>query len=107
VKALSDYARLAELRYDGGYASYIEVLDAERFHFDAELQYVQLQGEVYASLANTYKAMGGGWIIEAQHTADEVDFPESKDNQRPFFDFPKQTTPQGEDTQAGYSSVTP
>ncbi len=107
VKALSDYARLAELRYDGGYASYIEVLDAERFLFDAELQYVQLQGEVYASLVSTYKAMGGGWIIEAQHTADEVDFPDSKGDQQPFWDFPKETSPQGEDSQVGYQSELP
>ena len=104
VKALSDYARMAELRYDGGYASYIEVLDAERFLFDAQLQYVQLQGEVYASLVNTYKAMGGGWIIEAQTTADEIDFPESQ--KRPFFDFPPETSPQGNDSQAGYQSST-
>ena len=66
VAALAEYARLAKLRYDEGYASYIEVLDAQRFLFDAKLQYVAVQGDVYASLIGTYKAMGGGWIIEAQ-----------------------------------------
>ena len=60
VAALADYARLARLRYDGGYASYIEVLDAQRFLFDAQLQYVAIQGDLYASLIGTYKAMGGG-----------------------------------------------
>jgi multidrug efflux system outer membrane protein len=75
VAALADYAHLAKLRYDEGYASYIEVLDAQRSLFDAELQYVTVQGDVYASLVGTYKAMGGGWVAQAQATADETDFP--------------------------------
>jgi len=76
VQALRDYARLAKLRYDEGYASYIEVLDAQRSLFDAELQYVGVRGTVYTSLVNTYKAMGGGWIIQAQATADGTDTPQ-------------------------------
>jgi multidrug efflux system outer membrane protein len=75
VQALDDYARLAKLRYDEGYASYIEVLDAQRSLFDAELQYVSVRGDVYTSLVNTYKAMGGGWVTQAQTTANETDFP--------------------------------
>ena len=75
VQALDDYARLAKLRYDEGYASYIEVLDAQRSLFDAELQYVSVRGDVYTSLVNTYKAMGGGWVMQAQATANETDFP--------------------------------
>jgi len=75
VQALGDYARLAKLRYDEGYASYIEVLDAQRSLFDAELQYVSVRGDVYTSLVNTYKAMGGGWVMQAQATANETDFP--------------------------------
>ena len=75
VAALSDYARLAKLRFDEGYASYIEVLDAQRSLFDAELQYVNVQGDVYASLISTYKALGGGWVVQAQMSADETDFP--------------------------------
>ena len=39
VETLRDYARMARLRYDNGYTSYIEVLDAERSLFDAELAY--------------------------------------------------------------------
>jgi len=76
VQALRDYARLAKLRYDEGYASYIEVLDAQRSLFDAELQYVGVRGTVYTSLVNTYKAMGGGWIIQAQATAAGTDTPQ-------------------------------
>jgi multidrug efflux system outer membrane protein len=75
VQALDDYARLAKLRYDEGYASYIEVLDAQRSLFDAQLQYITVRGDVYTSLVNTYKAMGGGWVMQAQTTANETDFP--------------------------------
>ena len=38
VDALRTYSRLARLRYEGGYTSYIEVLDAERSLFNAQLE---------------------------------------------------------------------
>jgi multidrug efflux system outer membrane protein len=65
VLALRTYADLARLRFDNGYSSYIEVLDAERSLFDVELAYVQTQGTLFQALINLYKAMGGGWITEA------------------------------------------
>jgi outer membrane protein, multidrug efflux system len=69
VAALRDYARLSRLRYEGGYTSYLEVLDAERSLFNAELQYTQTQGEVFNALVNIYKSMGGGWVNEADKLA--------------------------------------
>ncbi len=69
VVALQKYARLARLRYDNGYTSYIEVLDAERSLFNAELSYAQTQGVLFRTLVNLYKSMGGGWIAEAQRMA--------------------------------------
>lgn len=77
VKALSTYARLARIRFNEGYNSYIDVLDAERQLFSAQLQYIAVQSDVYASLISTYKSMGGGWIDIAQKSADETDFPPS------------------------------
>jgi outer membrane protein, multidrug efflux system len=65
VDALRDYARVARRRYDNGYTSYIEVLDAERSLFSSELQYAQTQGTLFQALVNLYKAMGGGWVVEA------------------------------------------
>jgi len=65
VAALKEYARIARLRYDNGYTSYIEVLDAERSLFNAELQYAQTQGVLFQALVNLYKAVGGGWVVEA------------------------------------------
>ena len=66
VEALRIYADLARLRFDNGYSSYIEVLDAERSLFDVELSYVQNQGALFQALINLYKAMGGGWVTEAE-----------------------------------------
>jgi len=65
VEALRNYAHFAQLRYDEGYSSYIEVLDAERRLFSAELSYTQTQATLFRALVNLYKAMGGGWVNEA------------------------------------------
>jgi outer membrane protein, multidrug efflux system len=66
VDALRTYARLARLRFEGGYTSYIEVLDAERSLFNAQLSYAQAQGTVFTSTVSLYKAMGGGWVTDAE-----------------------------------------
>ena len=63
--ALSEYARLAQLRFDNGYTSYLEVLDSNRSLYDAELNYAQTKATLFRSLVNLYKAMGGGWVTEA------------------------------------------
>jgi outer membrane protein, multidrug efflux system len=65
VEAMREYARLANLRYDNGYSGYIEVLDAERGLFAAELDYTVAKGNTYFALVDIYKSMGGGWVIDA------------------------------------------
>ena len=65
VAALKDYARLAKLQYDGGYTAYSTVLQAEQSLFPAELTLAAVRASVFTSAANTYKAMGGGWVTEA------------------------------------------
>jgi multidrug efflux system outer membrane protein len=65
VEVLATYARLARLRYENGYTSYIEVLDAERSLFNSQLSYAQTQDVLLRALVNVYKAMGGGWVVEA------------------------------------------
>jgi len=69
VEALGRYAHLARLRYDNGYTSYIEVLDAERSLFQSQLQLSQTQGQLFVALINLYKALGGGWVDEAEKLA--------------------------------------
>lgn len=65
VVTLRNYARIARLRFDSGYTSYIEVLDAERSLFNAELSHAQTKGVLFQALVNLYKAIGGGWVVEA------------------------------------------
>ncbi len=69
VKALKNTRRLAGLRYDNGYSSYMEVLDPERSLFNGQLSQVQTKGTLFQSLVNVYKTMGGGWITEADKMA--------------------------------------
>ena len=69
VESLQRYAEVARLRYDNGYTSYIEVLDAERNLFGATLAYWQTQGALFQALINLYKAMGGGWIVTVEKTS--------------------------------------
>jgi multidrug efflux system outer membrane protein len=83
VEALKEYSRIARLRYDNGFTSYIEVLDSERSLFAAKLTFVDTQKDIYVGLINTYKAMGGGWVVLAEQKANEVDFPEDEDGYLP------------------------
>lgn len=64
VDALRSYAALARLRFENGYSSFLEVLDAERSLFNADLQYSQTQGSLHQYVIGLYKAMGGGWGVE-------------------------------------------
>ena len=66
VESLGNYARIARLRYENGYTSYIEVLDAERSLFNAQLSLAQTKGGLFLSVVNIYKSMGGGWVARAE-----------------------------------------
>jgi multidrug efflux system outer membrane protein len=69
VATLARYLELARLRYDNGYTSYIEVLDAERSLFEAQVSQAQTIANVRLALVNLYKAMGGGWVAGAERMA--------------------------------------
>jgi outer membrane protein, multidrug efflux system len=53
--------RLATLRYENCYSTFLEVLDAQRSLFSAGQQ-VQLQRARLGAIVNLYKALGGGWV---------------------------------------------
>lgn len=57
---------LAELRYRGGVAAYLEVLDAQRSLFDAELEETSALRDEVVGLIQIYKALGGGWPQSAE-----------------------------------------
>ncbi len=69
VKALSEASQVAQLRYEGGVSSYLEVLDTERQYFDAEIELVQAKRDESLSVVQLYRALGGGWESEAAAAA--------------------------------------
>ncbi len=69
VKTLADASQVANMRYEGGVSSFLEVLDTERQLFDAELQLVQARRDESQSVIQLYKALGGGWQADPPATA--------------------------------------
>jgi len=61
VQSAEDARRLAELRYQGGTSSYLEVLDSDTRLFSAKLGLVQAQLSELAAFVEIYRALGGGW----------------------------------------------
>ena len=61
TEAARTYLKLSQARYDNGYVSYLEVLDAERSLFDSELNLSLLSQEKLSAVMQLYKALGGGW----------------------------------------------
>ena len=69
VAALREFARLSKLRWDNGYADYLEVLYAQNELFGAELAAVRSQADALTQFVAVYVAMGGGWVDEAARRA--------------------------------------
>lgn len=65
VASLRSAFTLAELRYQGGRASYLDLLTAQRDLFNAELALARTRGAQLVSVVQLYKALGGGWSPES------------------------------------------
>jgi multidrug efflux system outer membrane protein len=61
VEVLKKYLHLATLQYENGQTDYLNVLDAERTLFDAQLDLVNAEAESFLSIIQLYSALGGGW----------------------------------------------
>ena len=61
VEAYRKVANVANERFQGGASSYLEVLDAERSLFTAELELADARRDRLLSVVQTYRALGGGW----------------------------------------------
>jgi multidrug efflux system outer membrane protein len=57
----TDAARLSQIRFRAGAASYLEVLTNETTAFSAELNLAQARANELIALADLYRALGGGW----------------------------------------------
>jgi multidrug efflux system outer membrane protein len=64
AQALQRAFALAQERYRSGIASYLEVLDAQRSFFTAQLALVRVQRQYLVSTVELYRALGGGWTEE-------------------------------------------
>lgn len=63
VAALERSVELARARYDGGRASYFEVLEAEQLRFPAENELVKIRRDQLLATVDLYRALGGGWQL--------------------------------------------
>src|SRR6185295_2755171 len=61
TRSAEDATRLSNLRYTGGAASYLEVLDSDSRTFAAQLTLAQAQLNELQSMVRIYRALGGGW----------------------------------------------
>jgi multidrug efflux system outer membrane protein len=61
VQALRSAYSMAEQRYGSGVSSYLEVLDAQRQLFGAQLTLVQTERQYLVSTVDLYRALGGAW----------------------------------------------
>jgi outer membrane protein, multidrug efflux system len=79
VVALEAALRLAQLRYDNGVSSFLDVLTAERGLLDAQLNRVEAQRAQLAATADLVKALGGGWQDPGmERTADATQAPATR-----------------------------
>jgi multidrug efflux system outer membrane protein len=66
VKDFNRSQLLARERYEEGYASYLDVLEAQRSLYTAQDSLAQSDQQLIGDLIATYKALGGGWEINPQ-----------------------------------------
>lgn len=74
-RSAAESLRLANLRYETGIDSFLQVQTAEVNLYGTQLQFVQIGLESLLNRLNLYKALGGGWnfdqdtleALEAQH----------------------------------------
>lgn len=64
TQANREATKLANIRYDGGVTSYLEVLYNEQQLFVAELNLAQAHLNELLSVVQLYRALGGGWQNE-------------------------------------------
>lgn len=62
-EAAAKYDHLAGVQYRGGSLNYINVLDAQRRYFDAQIDVSNSIRDEYFAIIALYKALGGGWTL--------------------------------------------
>ena len=65
-EAALKYVELATFQYKYGDIKYINVLDAQRRYFDAQIGLSNAVRDEYIALVQLYKSLGGGWANEVK-----------------------------------------
>lgn len=65
-EAARQYVVLAKLQYINGVIRYIDVLDAQRKFFDAQIEESNAVRNEHLALVQLYKALGGGWNVDRE-----------------------------------------
>jgi len=63
VAALKRALDIARSQFEGGTATYLDVINAEQQRFPAELNLAQRQAQQMGAFIQLYRALGGGWWI--------------------------------------------
>lgn len=64
VNVLSNAVSTSNVLFTSGYATYLEVITAQKSVLEAELELANIKKEVFHSVIGLYKALGGGWSKE-------------------------------------------
>ena len=63
TQALARGYALAVQRYENGVSSYLEVLDAQRSLFNAQLSLIAQERQYLTQTVRLYRALGGSWTV--------------------------------------------
>jgi multidrug efflux system outer membrane protein len=61
VAELSNAVSTSNVLFTSGYATYLEVITAQKSVLEAELELANVKKEIFHSVIGLYKALGGGW----------------------------------------------
>ncbi|MBE7926443.1 AdeC/AdeK/OprM family multidrug efflux complex outer membrane factor [Pseudomonas saudiphocaensis] len=71
LETSEDYLRLADQRYRTGVDSYLTLLDAQRQLFNVRQQFIGDRLAQLVSEVELFKALGGGWDVQAEPAVDD------------------------------------
>ncbi len=71
--AAKTYVDLVRSQHINGDINYIDVLDAQRQYFDAEIKVINAELEAHLAFVELYKSLGGGWKQTANTTNESQD----------------------------------
>lgn len=72
-QAAQKYVELAQLQYFNGVINYLDVLDAQRKYFDAQIGLSNAVRDEHLAMVDLYKALGGGWGVEPRVVPADTD----------------------------------